>query len=480
MAAFILGIGMGNHHTIGFMLIPVLYVFVVRRKDLPFGTVIFSILLFLAGFSVYWYLYFRTLAESSIVYSRADSFVDFLTVFFRAQYSAGTLDAVKEVSIHGSAWFYAVKNIWIIMSESIHPLTWFFILAGIIASMKDRKIFGYLFVSLVTWVLFAKMTVGGPLTARDIDVISPYFLPLILILGVLSGMGLFICYEKIKAYSSLIPKVIVASMVLFQIVFVSIAIQKSSLSDYFIAYNWIKDISNVLKPKSFFLAFGDNPSFLSFYGFGVERLKDDALVLDASTGDNNFRTLLSPEWKFSIWYPEFYQTDRTPAKYFYPLARQGKFYASNQASVPLDIKRKFDIQGYVLTALLLPKGESFPLKERFEDDFKKINYLPVLTGNTTDVMAKEILRNYLLTIWQFADVLSSKNEKDADYYYRLSLFITRDKSAKVHILKDYLRFLKDKKGVEEARRFISRLEEAAADASQKKELADIEKTIVWQ
>lgn len=476
LSSFILGLGMGNHHIIGFMLIPILYVVIIKRKELPFGTIALSTVLFIAGFSIYFYLYLRTLANTFINYSPVYSFIDFLTVFFRTAYKGNTILAVEGISHHSANWFYSIRNVGLILSKETHPLIWFFVLLGMIGIFKDRKIFSYILISVLIWIILGKMTIGAKEpTYNDLFIISPYFLQLVPIFGVIAGAGLFKCYEKIRTHSAFISKTVVMALILFQVVYVAISIQKSSLSDYFIGYNWIKDISRVLKPKSFYLAFGDNPGFLGFYGFGVERLRDDVLFMDAATGHNTFRLILSPQWKFDIWYPEFYKTQGTSVKYFYPIAKEGRLYASMMGSIPKNIKDKFDTRWYVLLSILLPKDNDFPFKERFKDDFKKIDYLPIVTGYKTDILATEILKNYALTIWGYANLLAEENAKDTDYFYKLTIFMG-NKVLRNEVIKEYIKFLVDKRGVEEAQKFISEIKDAVSDADieMKKGIENIE------
>ena len=457
ISAFILGIGMGNHHTVGFMLIPILYVIIIRRKELPFGAVALSIILFLAGFSVYFYLYLRSLADAFINYSAVYSFRDFLTVFFRADYSGNTVGAIKGVSDMGIGWLYSIKNIGLILSKEIHPLIWFFVLSVIAGIVKDRKMLGYILISLAIWLLLAKMTIGSKApTYNDLFVVSPYFLQLVPIVAVIAAAGLFKCYEKIKVRSSLISGAVVAGLIIFQTIYIPVSIRESSLSDYFTAYNWIKDVSKVLKPKSFYFAFGDNPSFLGFYGFGIERLRDDVVYMDTASGSSSFRLQLSPHQKFSQWYPEFYKTERTSVKYFQSIAREGRLYSSSIGSLPRNIKDNFDVRGYVLVSVLLPKGNDFSFTEKFKDDFKKIDYLPLITGYNTDILTAEIFKSYAFTVWQYADLLAAENAKDTDYFYRLAIYIAH-RALKYEITKDYVQFLYDKRGVEAARKFISEL-----------------------
>ncbi|MBI4710619.1 MAG: DUF2723 domain-containing protein [Nitrospirae bacterium] len=477
ISSFILGLGMGNHHTVGFMLIPLLYAVFVRRKDIPFGTITLSILLFITGFSVYLYLYIRSHVNTFIDYSEVHSFRDFLAVFFRVDYSGGTLKTIEGTSNYTIRWLYSIKNIGLILSSEVHPVMWLFASIGIVSLLKYKKVFGYIFISLMIWVLLAKMTIGQKEpTYNDLFIISPYFLQLIPIAGILAGAGLYKCYEKIKARSSLIAITIASGLIIFQAVYVPVAIQKSSLSNYFTAYNWIKDISKVLKPKSFYLAFGDNPGFLGFYGFGIERLRDDVLYMDAAAGNNSFRLTLSPLWKFGMWYPEFYRNEGTPVKYFYPIAEEGRLYASSIGSLPKMFRDKFDARGYVIIPILLPKGSDFPLNTQLKQNFEKIDCLPIVTGDNGDIMTAEIRKTYVFTVWEYANILAGENSKDTDYFYRLALLMA-NKGLKDKIIKDYVKFLYDKRGPSAASKFISELKYLVSDSDteMKNDMADIEK-----
>ncbi|MDA8078234.1 MAG: DUF2723 domain-containing protein [Nitrospiraceae bacterium] len=456
MSAFIVGIGMGNHHTIGFMLIPLLYVCGVRRKDLPFGTVALSAVLLIVGLFLYFYIYMRSMAGAFLLYSPVYDFLDFMRVFLRADFSGSTLVAVKEVAARGNLWLSAVRNLWTLLSEQIHPALWIFVLCGFAAVMRKKNIFGYMVISLGIWVLLARMTTSAnKMTFRDISVISPYFLPSIPVLAVIASVGVSAVQTRIKAHSLLISSALISALILFQAVFVVISFQNSTLSHYFVAYSWIKDISKVMKPKSFFLTFGDNPSFLSFYGFGVERLRDDVVVLDSLPGDNVFRLTLSPSWKYAGLYPKFYNEYATSVRYFGPIANEGRLYASNENSLPIKIRNSFFVRRYVLLFILLPKAGNPYIEKRFAEDFRKIDYLPLTEKRPDDTMEVDLAKSYFFTIWDYANLLAAENANDADYFYRLAIFLPHNNSIKFAIMRDYVKFLADRRGIAAAEEYLN-------------------------
>jgi hypothetical protein len=476
LSLFLLGIGIGNHHIIGLMLIPIIYVVIIRRKELPSGAIALGILLVITGLSVYLLLYLRNLAGAFIHYSQVDSLIDFLQVFFRVDFGKGTIGAIQQVSAHSSGWLYALKNIGSILSQEIHLLILLLMIAGFIGLWENKKVFWYSLVFLSVWVLLAKLTFSAEtINYRSFSIISPFFLPLIPLCSVIATAGIGKCYEKIKEYSQLIARALIPALMIFQILFISIAIQKASLTDYDIAYGWIKDVSKILPPRSFYLAFGDNPGFLSFYGFGVERLRDDVVCLDAATQINNFRFTISPGWKFSVWYPElelYKETNILPFDFFNNAARAEKLFASSADSVPKLFKKEFDVRQYVLSAIILSKGSDFPMEERFAEDFEKIDYLPVLMGKKTDILAAEVIKNYIFAIWQNAQYLASENAKDADYFFRLAILLA-SKPLKYDILRDYVYFMAKNRESAAAQEYLQELKDATPYNEVKKEIEQI-------
>ena len=477
MASFILGLGMGNHHIISLMLFPMLYTAIIRRKELTFRIAAFSFVVFIAGFSVYLYLYTRSIADAFIMYSRVVSFADFINIFLRTGYQGNTVQSVEGMTLSYTEWYYAIINFGLILSKEIHPLLWFFVLAGLIGTFKDRKTFWYLLITIGIWLPLARLVISlRQPTSKDLFTVGTYFLQLIPLMGIVAAVGVHTLSEGAKSRLPLVGKAVVTGLIIFLLVFIPIAMQKSSLSDFYLPYAWIKDVSKVLKPKSFFFAFGDNPAFLPFYIFGVERLRDDVLCLDTVPGQSSFHLTLSPAWKFSEWYPEFYQNTVTNVEYFYRPAREGKLYASSISSIPENIKEKFDVGLYVLVVMLKPKNVAVTINEKFKEDFAKIDYAPVIFSQKQDFMAEEIRLRYLNAILTYADVLAGNNAKDADFYYRLAM-VASNREQKLQVMKHYIPFIAGKRGIVEAQKLLKEFKEFGLSAKEMKEIEEIEEDL---
>jgi hypothetical protein len=358
-------------------------------------------------------------------------------------------------------WFYAVKNVVELMSLAFHPVLWIFIAFGLAGMIRERRIFWYQVVAIAPWLFLGKVTLSQPNPdAKVIDTVIPYFTALIPLLGTVAAIGISAIYMKLKEHSAIISTSLVGSVMIFQTVFIPIGLQKSSLSDYFIGHDWVWDVSKVLKPKSFYLAFGDNPGFLSLYGFGVERMRDDALCLIGATGTQTFRMMLAPSWKYAVFYPGFYEGATSSVKYFYPMAKKGKLFSSRIGSIPQGIRDKFDAVPYVLTTILLSKDSGLPFAAMFNEDFSKIDYLPVVSAKYTDHLAMEIRNDYILAIRHHAKMLADENAKDADYFYKLSIFLAAGET-KFDLIHEYADFLAARRGVPKAMIFLSEMQQGA-------------------
>jgi hypothetical protein len=475
LSSFVLGIGMGNHHSIGFFLPVIAAVFIIRFRELPKWVLLKSLLFFLAGLFVYLYLFLRTVSDTFLNFSAVFSFDRFLQVFLRTEYSTGSVKAVSTMAGGGSGWLNAVENLFSLLNTSIHPLAWALVVAGLASLIRDRKRFALVLVSLLVWVGLARIAVSGEtLSYRTVSTTGVYFLPLVPLLGVVVTAGLSGLYQAVVSRSSLVARGATAALCLFMAFQAASAFQKSSLSDYSIAHTWIKDIAKVMKPKSVYMTFGDNPGFMSFYGFGVERLRDDVLVMDTVPNDPTFRLTLSPEWKFGIWYPDFYAEELTSMRFFHPFANTGRLYVSS-GGLSKNLMKDFRTEPYVLVQRLAGPETGVWRAEGFKEAFGMVDYLPIVLGHRKDFMTRELNEDYAFAAWEYAKILRAERNEDTDYYYRLS-YLLAGSVLKYTILKDYVRYVFDSRGGAQVQAFLAELK---GTAEGEKGLETVEKLSQW-
>jgi hypothetical protein len=459
LCVFIVGLGMGNHHSIVFVLPLALYASALRARELPRWTVALCLIFSCVGFSVYLYPYLRSIAPAFVNYSKVPNFDAFLINLLRMDYQSGSIEAAKAVTGQVAGWLPSVSNLAFIMSRELNPIVWVLVAVGFIGFVRNRRLLAYLLLSLFIWLPLAKITISGyEMTYRNVSVTGVYFLPIIPMLATVSACGVHRIQMIIKSRSALVSGALIASLAVFQALQITSAIQRSSLSDYYIGYNMIKDVSKVLGPKSIYFIYGDNPAFLSFYGFGVERLRDDVLTMDSLASSKAMRITISPPWKYRAWYPELYEKNSLSANYFMPYAKDRRLYLSSANVLPSEIRLQFDLREHVLNFIALPPGSDYSTEERFREDFGLIDYLPVALGHRKDSMTENINNKYSFTIWYYAKLLARDGHEDAEYYYRLS-FLLADRKLKYPVLIDYLKFVAGTRGADDAQRLLSELKE---------------------
>lgn len=458
LAVFVAGLGMGNHQSIGFAFPLIAAAALIRRRSLSPSVILACLAVLAAGLSVYAYLYLRTMAQAGMSYVRVYSFEDMLITFFRTGYGPGsTVNAVAAVGENAPGWWHALGNLARILRPEVPLVAAIFALAGLAASLRDRKLFAMLAFSLLIWLPLAKITLSmQEPTNRQLSIVSPYFVQVPVIIAVMSSFGLAEVRRAVGRFSAFVAAGLAVCVLAFQGIHVPQAIQKSSLSDYYISYAWIRSISSVMKPGSVYFASGDNPVYLSFYGLGVERTRDDILVLNSLSGAGVFDITLAPAEKFSVLHQKLYENPELDIDSLVPAAMKGRVYANSGRSVAEEIAKKLLPHDYVLTAVLLPEGSEFPLEENFRKAFEKIDYLPVVLGHKKDYLTSEINNNFAVTIFNRVNLAGGVGKEEAEYYMKLAYLLGSD-TTKLVIIRDHMYGIADTEGEAAAEAFLENL-----------------------
>jgi hypothetical protein len=447
------------------MLPLVLLVIILRWRSLPLRTIPLALVFCAIGLSIYAYIPLRSAADAYVNYSPAESLRELVDIFLRRGYGGGTVSAITGVSANTSGWFYALKNAITLGRKEISFIVLLLVLAGLIAHARKRRTLLYLLGALLVWLPLAKMTMASSsLSPSRISIVSPYYLQVIALAAVFAAAGLFACYRLLKERSSLVATGMVTAFLLFQSVQAAIAIERSSISDYHVAHTWTRDISRVLGPQSIYVASGDNPSFLSFYAFGVERVRDDVLVLNSMRGSDIYKLTISPEWKYGDLFPEFFDEHFASLEDLNAYAQEERLFASSVGSLSPVIIEHFEVKGQPLMFLLSPKGQEYPVQERFFESFGKIDYLPVVIGHKKDIMTAEINDSYAKTILHYAKMLAEKHDGRAENHFKLAFTVANPK-IKYAVLKDYLIYMSIEKGPQEARTYMEAMQASIGNES---------------
>jgi hypothetical protein len=439
---FIIGLGMGNHQTIGFMGLIFLLPIVIRWRDIRLTWVLLSVLLFSIGFSVNLFLYLRSVAMDHsgglILYSYAGTWDNFLRVILREDYKgASTPHAVGGLLHLGQAWFYGLKNsLYHVAFYSIRPVLPFFFL-GFMGLRKKKTILFYFIFSLLVWFgLLSRIVLGSSeLKTEDIQTVSVYFLPVIPILYSLIAVGFdkVIVFVKRRTWKTM-PRFIPYAIAVLPFIFLPYSIKSFSLNRNFIAYDYGRDMVNSLPLKSLLMNYTDNAMFVNFYMRMVERLREDVLVMNTAGKEDVYGLESSPLWKYSELYPDFYKTQKSLIKDITSdFALNGKLFANTPLELTKIVSKSYFYYPYIFSVALYPKEMSMAKIERFKTDmrinfksnYEKINYERVTeVPYTEDFLVRELLNIYAFNTIVYADFIKRDGEeKKGNEFYKKAFLI---------------------------------------------------------
>jgi len=472
---FIIGLGMGNHQTIGFMGLIFLLPLAVKWKDIKLKWIFLGILSFCIGFSVNLFLYIRSIAiEHSgglILYSYAGTWKALLKILLREDYrGASTPHAITSVLYFGQAWFYGLKNsLYHVAFYSIRPVLPFLFL-GFMGLRKKKTILFYFIFSLLVWFgLLSRIVLGSSeLKTEDIQTVSVYFLPVIPILYSLIAVGFAVVISYVKRRTwKMIPRFIPYAIAVLPFIFLPYSIKSFSLDRNFIAYDYGRDMGNSLPLKSLLMNYTDNAMFTTFYMRMVERLREDVLVMNTAGKEDVYGLESTPPWKYSELYPDFYKTQKSLIKDITSdFALKGKLFANTPLELTKTVSKSYSPYPYIFSVVLYPKEMSMAKIERFKIDmrinfksnWKKINYERVIeVPYTEDFLVNELLNIYGFNTIVYADFLKrGGEEKIGNEFYRNAFLIGPPEG----FLWPYINFLLHDGRGKEAFALISELKKA--------------------
>ncbi len=442
---FVLGIGMGNHHTIGFMIFPALVGMFFLRENLLsslaspknlkifWGAVTQIALLFfffIAGFSVYAFSYIRSLKAASdgilFSYANAETFTHFVDTFFRKEYSSSTLDAIKSIASASNAWLYGPYNVvkYLIIPDFGYLLL--FILPGILIFLTPYAsrlmLLCFLFTFLAWIPLFGYLTIGAQNPpADDFFFIKPYFMPLNYFICIIVGYGAFYISVSIRRLFTPAYKATRLAILLIPLAVLPENIKDVNLDRYFIASDFSKDILTNIPPKSILLVNSDISYFTLIYNLLIERLKEDTIIVFAHK--NGIRSDINSLWKYRNMFPEFFEErpiSRGRIDKMY--SEKGRLFAYSLLGQPEFIKERYRTEPFILSYRLFPKdGDGESSWNKYLSAFDKFVYERSSKIKTADIFSRELQMNYFITINHYAYLLRQKGDFGrSEHYYKLS------------------------------------------------------------
>jgi len=468
--AFLIGLGMANHHTAPLMGLAAIPVFLARWKELRFRWLFFTVIFFAAGISVNLLIYIRSrVAVTSgieFLYSFGGTFNSLMFTFLRKTYETDTVASLTSAttSIFTNFLNANLDVVKLIILPNMHYASIPFIFIGLFKLFKERRVFIYVIFLLLFWITFLGiMTLSGNPSEEDIAVVSVYFIPVFLIISVILGAGIAFMLEKVNrhAQGSFLPRFVSFAAVALPLSLAPQAYGVAHSNQHTLAYTFARDMLLVLPVNSMIIHYDDNPSFTSFYMQAAERFRDDVMTIYIGGKNDEYGMGSAPAWKYRVMHPDFYATHKMDFGYLdREFALKGKLFTSDPRKMSKAMTDHYAFTMKPLTVALYPRG--FAPTESITDDlflkaydfldYDTIKRLPYLY----DFFAVELVNHYALTHLIYGDIMERNGYNESGNKAIEESVILADPKK---FLGTYIKYLLDNNREAYALNFLRALEE---------------------
>ncbi len=420
--SFLLGLTLTNHHTGFMMVVPllVLSLFYLREalKNLPL-----SLLFFLFGALANLHMWLR--GNKIFVMVPVYNWNSFWDVFLRRVYKDGSsLSIVKNAFFDPFGFYYATKNILIILQNNFPIYAFPLFLIGIWQAFKFSKRIGlFLTTFFLTYSLvLAKLTFSSPSIKVDSWYMGAhqYFLPALFGFSLLCGLGLHGLVKYLQRTELLKVAVpLSASFAVFLAFFDRLIDQ--NFNDNYVAYSVSKAILSSLPVGSIYLTYGDNYIFSSWYHRYIALYRQDICSGDYFSPDSSiivqrgcYPTKL---YKDSYIFSNFFKGN------FSVFASSGRLYSVIYLRDPNPLLPFLKNHFWIFSFALLPVNANIS-EEKWSNmllKWQELEKLTMLDCSTyiTDDLFSIILCNYSLPFFAYLIGNVEVEKPNGSIYYDL-------------------------------------------------------------
>ena len=283
-AAFLLGLGIGNHHTI-VLIIPGLILFILysvaKSQKLEVSLIAHCSLLiafFLLGLSIYLYLPARSFKNPFMDWGDPQNIHNFIDVFTRKSYLPQEMER---------GWEMLVKQLKTF--NPIHEFTFMGLLFGffgIRALWKADKAVATMLLLAFMLTSYGLILLAGSST-KDVTILKKFYLPAYTIFSIFIGAGIATCLNPpsppfakgvMGGFASRLTLPLAAASVIWQ--FASHYPQTRN-NDNYLAYDYGMNELKSIPTGSMYISKGEIKTFPLWYLQGVERYREDVKVVAA-------------------------------------------------------------------------------------------------------------------------------------------------------------------------------------------------------
>ncbi len=404
LVSFLLGLSLANHHTAIMMTLPLLYAssFYMRQvlRNLPL-----SLVFFVMGFLVNLHMLIR--GNRVFAPNPVYDLKSFVEIFLRKPYNEGSSPEVaKGVFTDLSGYYYAAKNLLIILDNNFPLYAFALFLLGVFWTFKFSKKLGvYMALFFITYsLILAKMTFSFPAVKAEGWYIGAhqYFLPALFGFALFCGLGFYLLLDLLKK-TELLKVVVPVSVSVYALTGAFERLIDQNFNDNYIAYSISKSILSSLPVGSLYLTYGDNHTFGSWYFKYVARYRQDICSNDYLSPDSN---ILIPRgcypqdlYKNSHVFSEFFKGNLAD------FANHLRLYSIVYIKPPNPLAQFFKNEFWVFSFALVPKNIQIP-KDFWSKKLLKYQDLETLSmmdcaGYITDDRFSTTLCNYSLPMFAY-------------------------------------------------------------------------------
>ncbi len=272
LACFLLGLGIVAHYT-SLVLAPVIiyFAFVKERKILmDIRQIFLGIFFVFLGLSTLLYLPFRAWQTNALVWGDPQFLTQFLWVILREGYKVPGPERSLSLFFEQLGSFNLYREFGII--------SLFMIIFGFIMSVK--KIKDFIAVALIFLLILNVGVVfyGNPIP-ENIFLLESFHSPGYLILSIFVGAAIFELAQIInKAGIKHLYSLIAITLIIFSSMFYY-NFKKNDWSDYYIAYDYARNVLKSCERNSALFTWGDSGAFPLWYLQRVERYRTDVALV---------------------------------------------------------------------------------------------------------------------------------------------------------------------------------------------------------
>ncbi|HOA82789.1 MAG TPA: DUF2723 domain-containing protein [Thermodesulfovibrio thiophilus] len=377
LSGFLIGVSSSNHHLGLGMVIPFLFVLIFNfkksLKHIPL-MIVFGIL----GFLVNIYMFLRGNGTKGFVMTVVYDLNSFLSVFLRKNYAEGSSTALTgSIFTNISNFYYAVKNIGIILDENFSFYTFPLAIFGLIyIFQKSKKTFIFLVMSFFVYsLILAKMTFAAEVININTWYLGAhqYFIPMLFIYALFCGAGMFMILNFLyRSKFNILKRAVPVLLCLFPLVGIMERMTDQNFNSNFVPYSMTKSILSSQPVGSLYVTFGDNHTFQTWYLKVAGRYREDICSVDS----------LNPQiasWNLRACRPSFL---------YKPLVSE--LFNGDL----LEIAKKGRVQGVIFL------GDNHPMSKVFRNEYGLFVSIYLPRNTKSDV----IIKKNLISFKPYADI----------------------------------------------------------------------------